>query len=117
MSYEAFLDGLNKGGFAFLGMVGVGAMLFGGWRLANWLFKIGWPDLMAALSKSGSEFKEGVQIQAAIARESMAQTQQVVSLQSTMVDNIMDSHKTIAGKLDTVVTKLDGISDKIGGQQ
>jgi len=113
MTFEAFLDGLNKGGFAFLGMVLVAAILVGAWRFSLWVAA----NLPKAWAELNSVIKESSQQQTTNLERALAQSDKVLERQSINQDRLMaelsgiaDSHKTIVHGLNTVI-------DKIGGQQ
>lgn len=108
MTFEGFLDQLNKGGFQFLGMVLIAAILYGvAWGI-RWFVQHGWPALLATITKASSDYKESVQL-------ALTQTSTVIEKQAAMQDKLMDSHGAIMGKMDIMLTKMDGIADKVGG--
>lgn len=109
MTFEAFLDGLNKGGFAFLGMVLIALMLWGGKNAFGWIIKfipVAWAELNQTIKDSTAQSTANLE-------RALAQSDKVLERQAIMQDKLMaemsgvaDSHKTIVSRLDTVIDKL-----------
>ena len=109
MTFDAFLDGLNKGGFAFLGMVLVAAILLGLIRAGNWLFTKGWPELMSSIKEAATTYQSTVQV-------ALDHSTKVQERQAMMQDSLMASHKEVIGEVRSVVTEVRNLTDKIGGK-
>ena len=109
MTFDAFLDGLNKGGFAFLGMVLVAAILLGLIRAGNWLFTKGWPELMSSIKDAATTYQGTVQT-------ALDHSTKVQERQAMMQDSLMASHKEVIGEVRSVVTEVRNLTDKIGGK-
>lgn len=117
MTFAEILKGLNDGGFAFVGMLLITAILFGGARLAGWLINTGWPGFLRTMEQASMDNKAAAITFQNVADKAMAQSEKIIERQSAIQDVLMSQTASIAESHKTIVTKLDTVIDKIGGKQ
>lgn len=121
MTFTDILKGLNDGGFAFVGMLLVAAIMFGSARLANWLINVGFPKFLSTMEKSAADAREAAIAYQAAADKAIAQSEKVVERGDAMQDRLMAHMGSLADGVsqshNTIISKLDTMIDKIGGRQ